>query len=291
MTAELERSAPPGNTRGFVPVVLPLATAIVGDVQPLIVALMMAVGLVLLIASANVANLVLLRGESRRQELAVRAALGASRGRIVAHVLTESVVLTLTAGVAGLRVRLVDVACAGRQSSRRTPARRHPSASTASSSPRSPSASVSPPRSPVSFRPGCWREVTSPRRSAAAAAARSAVPGGGRAARSWLFRCRSRSPSSRRRACWYARSSTCSRSKRICLRRSRSHGAVAAARQVRPARAARAVPAAGDDRARDCSRYPGGDAGQQRTFLARMGRSPLHRRRSERRTRWPATRR
>ena len=80
MTAELERSAPPGNTRGLVPVVLPLATAIVGDAQPVIVALMMAVGLVLLIASANVANLVLLRGESPPA-----GARGAGRARRIAR--------------------------------------------------------------------------------------------------------------------------------------------------------------------------------------------------------------
>ena len=104
LTAEFERSLPPEATRGLVPVVLPLVDSVVGDVQPAIVALTIAVGLVLLIATANVANLILLRGESRRQELAVRAALGASGGRIAAQLLAESVVLTAIAGVAGLAV-------------------------------------------------------------------------------------------------------------------------------------------------------------------------------------------
>jgi predicted permease len=101
LTAELERTLPPEATRGLVPVVLPLATSVVGDVQPAIVALMIAVGLVLLIATANVANLILLRGESRRQELAVRCALGASSGRIAGQLLAESVILSLTGGATG----------------------------------------------------------------------------------------------------------------------------------------------------------------------------------------------
>ena len=75
---------------------------LVGDVKQPLLILLGAVCFVLLIACANVANLLLIRAASRQRELAIRAALGADRGRLVRQLLTESVVLGLLGGAAGL---------------------------------------------------------------------------------------------------------------------------------------------------------------------------------------------
>jgi putative ABC transport system permease protein len=109
LLARLEKTYPDSNEGFGRGRVQPLTETVLGEVRAPLLLLLGSVGLVLLITCANLASLMLARGSSRIREVAIRTALGAQRGRIVRQFLTESILLSLAGGAAGLLVAIWSV--------------------------------------------------------------------------------------------------------------------------------------------------------------------------------------